>query len=72
MELIGIEQLNLEKVMLGAERLPRIGHLRHGEASEPSPVEDIYDAILLEKGGVLIGENQLYIQLEDSIESKLK
>lgn len=72
MNLIGIEQVKLEKVMLGSERMPRIGHLRHGEASEPSPVEGIYDAILLENGGVLIGENQQYFQLEDSIESKLK
>ena len=68
MDLIGIEQVKLEQVRLGAERLPRIGNLR----SDPSPVEGIYDAILLENGGVLMGENQQYIQLEESIESKLK
>lgn len=72
MDQIGIEQVKLEQVRLGAERIPRIGNLRHGEASDPFPVEGIYNAILLENGGILMGENQQYIQLEESIESKLK
>lgn len=67
MDLIGIEQVKLEQVSFGAERIPRIGNLH-----DPFPVEGIYNAILLENGGVLMGENQQYIQLEESIESKLK
>lgn len=69
MDLIGIERLELVNVRFGAEKIHRIGHLPRGESSETSPA-DIYDAIILEQGGLLMGENQLYIQLEDSIENK--